>query len=167
MRVCLVAAVAVNGVIGRQGALPWHLPRDLQYFKSLTLGKPVIMGRKTWESIGRPLPKRHNVVITGQSDYAADGATVVHSPDAALRLLENEPEVMVIGGGGIYRAFLERAERLYLTEVAVEVDGDARFPEFDRREWREVSRETHAADERHAHDYAFIRLDRFGAPTAD
>jgi len=166
MRVCLVAAVAANGVIGREGALPWHLPEDLKYFKRLTLGKPVIMGRKTWESIGRPLPGRHNVVITRQSGYAADGAIVVDSPDAALRLLESEPEVMVIGGGGIYRAFLERADCLYLTEVDVDVDGDARFPEFDRSEWREVSREAHAADERHAYDYAFIRLDRSSPPTA-
>ncbi len=165
MRVCLVAAVAANGVIGRNGALPWHLPEDLKYFKRLTFGKPVVMGRKTWESIGRPLPGRHNVVVTGQSGYTADGATVVQSPDAALSLLESEPEVMVIGGGGIYRAFLERAERLYLTEVDVEIDGDARFPEFDRSEWREVSREAYGADERHAHDYAFIRLDRSAPPT--
>ncbi|MEM8814960.1 MAG: type 3 dihydrofolate reductase [Pseudomonadota bacterium] len=155
-----MAAVSANGIIGRDGELPWRLPEDLRYFKRLTLGKPVVMGRKTWESIGRPLPGRHNIVITRQPDYVAEGATVAHSPDAALALLTGEPEVMIIGGGAIYRAFLESAERIYLTEVDAEIDGDASFPPLDESLWTEVSREVHAADERHAHAYAFVRLDR-------
>ena len=165
MRVSLVAAVAQNGIIGRDGGLPWRLPGDLRYFKALTLGKPVVMGRKTWESIGRALPGRRNVVITRQPGYAADGADVVDSPEAALSLLEAEAEVMIIGGEAIYRVFLDRAARIYLTEVDAEVEGDARFPDLDRSEWVEASREEHAPDERHEHAYRFIRLDRSGSPT--
>lgn len=160
MRISMIVAVAANGTIGREGELPWHLPEDLRHFKRITLGKPVVMGRKTWESIGRPLPGRHNVIVTRQKDFAAHGASVVGSPGAALELLADEQEVMIIGGGGIYREFLGRADRLYLTEVGVEIDGDAHFPPVDPGEWREVSREAHAADERHAYPYTFIRLDR-------
>lgn len=166
MRVSLVAAIARNGVIGRDGELPWRLPGDLRYFKALTLGKPVVMGRKTWESIGRPLPGRRNVVLTRQRDYAADGAEVVHTPDAALLLLNDEPEVMVIGGEAIYRAFLDRATTVYLTEVDAEVEGDARFPDLDRSAWVEISLEGNARDERDEHAYRFIRLDRSEPPTA-
>ncbi len=166
MRVSLVAAVAQNGVIGRDGELPWRLPGDLRYFKALTLGKPVVMGRKTWESIGRPLPDRRNVVITRSPEYAADGAEVVSSPEAALSLLAGEAEVMVIGGEAVYRAFLDRATRIYLTEVDANVEGDARFPDLDRSEWVEAFREAHAPDERHEHPYSFTRLDRSGSPTA-
>ncbi len=166
MRVSLVAAVARNGVIGRDGELPWRLPGDLRYFKALTLGKPVVMGRKTWESIGRPLPGRRNVVITRQPGYAADGAEVVSSPEAALSLLEGEAEVMIIGGEAIYRAFLDRATRIYLTEVDADVEGDARFPDLGRSEWVETSREEGVPDERDEHAYRFISLDRSGPPTA-
>ena len=166
MRVSLVAAVARNGVIGRDGELPWRLPGDLRYFKALTLGKPVVMGRKTWESIGRPLPGRRNVVITRQPGYAADGAEVVSSPEAALSLLEGEAEVMIIGGEAIYRAFLDRATRIYLTEVDADVEGDARFPDLGRSEWAETSREAGVPDERDEHAYRFISLDRSGPPTA-
>ena len=156
----MIVAVAANGIIGRDGELPWHLPEDLRHFKRITLGKPVVMGRKTWESIGRPLPGRHNVVVTRSEDYVADGASVAGSPEAALELLADEPEVMIIGGGGIYGEFLARADRIYLTEVDVEIDGDASFPALDPGEWREVSCERHAADERHAYPYTFKRLDR-------
>lgn len=166
MRVSLVAAVARNGVIGRDGELPWRLPADLRYFKALTLGKPVVMGRKTWESLGRPLPGRRNVVITRQRGYAADGADVVSSPEAALSLLDGEAEVMIIGGEAIYRAFLDPAARVYLTEVDADVEGDARFPDLDPSEWVEVSREEHAPDERNEYAYSFIRLDRSEPPTA-
>ncbi len=155
----MIVAVAANGVIGRDGELPWHLPEDLKHFKRLTLGKPVVMGRKTWESIGRPLPGRHNVVITRTPGYSADGASVANSPDAAIELLAGEPEIMIIGGGAIYRAFLEHASRIYLTEVDTEVEGDATFPGLGE-EWQHVSRESHAADERHAYAYTFIQLDR-------
>ena len=156
----MIVAVAANGTIGRDGQLPWHLPEDLKHFKRLTLGKPVVMGRKTWESIGRPLPGRHNVVITRGEGYEAEGASVVGSPEAALELLSGEPEVMIIGGGAVYRAFLDRARTIYLTKVDADVDGDASFPELDPATWQEVSREAHAADERHAYGYSFIRLDR-------
>ena len=166
MRVSLVAAVAQNGVIGRGGELPWRLPEDLRRFKALTLGKPVVMGRKTWESIGRPLPGRRNVVLTRQPGYTADGAQLLPSPQAALSLLRAEAEVMIIGGEAIYRAFLDRAARIYLTEVAAAMAGDARFPAFDRGAWRETGREERAADARHAHAYRFIQLDRCEPPTA-
>ena len=166
MRVSLVAAVAQNGVIGRGGELPWRLPEDLRRFKALTLGKPVVMGRKTWESIGRPLPGRRNVVLTRQPGYTADGAELLPSPQAALSLLRAEAEVMIIGGEAIYRAFLDRAARIYLTEVAAAMAGDARFPAFDRGAWRETGREERAADARHAHAYRFIQLDRCEPPTA-
>ena len=166
MRVALVAAVARNGVIGRDGELPWRLPADLRYFKALTLGKPVVMGRKTWESIGRPLPERRNIVLTRQPGYTADGAELLPSPQAALSLLRAEAEVMIIGGEAIYRAFLDRAARIYLTEVDADVDGDARFPAFDSHEWIETHREEHAPDERNEYAYSFIRLDRSESPTA-
>ena len=160
MRITLVAAVAKNGVIGRDGDLPWRLPDDLKAFKRLTLGKPVVMGRKTWESIGRPLPERHNVVMTRSQDFEAPGASVVPSAEAALELLADQDEVMVIGGGAIYRQFLERADHIYLTEVDADVDGDVTFPELDPGEWVEVSREHHPADERHAYAFTLVRLDR-------
>lgn len=160
MRITLVAAVAKNGVIGRDGDLPWRLPDDLQAFKRLTLGKPVVMGRKTWESIGRPLPERLNVVMTRSEGFAAPGASVVSSAEAALELLADQAEVMVIGGGAIYRQFLGRADRIYLTEVDAEIDGDVTFPDLDAAEWVEVSREHHPADERHAHAFTLVRLDR-------
>ena len=162
MRVSLVVAVAENGVIGQDGELPWHLPDDLKAFKRITLGKPVLMGRKTWESIGRPLPGRHNVVITRQPDFVADGATVVDSPESALELVADEAEVMVIGGGAIYRAFLDRADRIFLTRVETMIDGDATFPELHPGDWTEVSREHHAADERHAAGFTLLVLDRSG-----
>lgn len=162
MRITLVAAVAKNGVIGRDGDLPWRLPDDLKAFKRLTLGKPVVMGRKTWESIGRPLPGRHNVVMTRSQNFDAPGAGVVRSAEEALELLADHEEIMVIGGGAIYRQFLDRAGRIYLTEVDAEVDGDVTFPELDPGQWAEVSRDHHPADDRHAYAFTLVRLDRNG-----
>ncbi len=160
MRITLVVAAARNGVIGRDGDLPWRLPDDLKTFKRLTLGKPVVMGRKTWESIGRPLPERHNVVMTRSRNFEATGARVVGSADAVLELLAEDDEIMIIGGGAIYRQFLDRADRIYLTEVDAEVDGDVTFPELDDAKWEEVSREHHPADERHAHAFTMRQLNR-------
>ena len=160
MRITLVVAVSRNGVIGRDGDLPWHLPEDLKRFKQLTLGKPIVMGRKTWDSIGRPLPGRHNVVVSRQAGFSAEGASVVASPESALDLLSGEPEIMIIGGGAIYRAFLDRADRILLTEVDVDLEGDATFPKIDASQWTEASREARAADEAHAYDYTFRQLDR-------
>jgi dihydrofolate reductase len=139
-RVFLVAAVAANGVIGAGGKLPWHLPEDLKQFKALTLGHPVIMGRKTWESLGRPLPGRENIVVTRTTGYDAPGASVAASLEAALALCAGEAVVFVIGGSELYAAALPVADGLVLTEIHRDYKGDTRFPEFDRKAWRETQR---------------------------
>ncbi|MDO9174083.1 MAG: dihydrofolate reductase, partial [Actinomycetota bacterium] len=147
MKIALIAALAENRVIGRDNMLPWRLPNDLKYFKAVTLGKPVIMGRKTWESLGRPLPGRTNIVISRQAGYAAPGGRVVWSFAEALELaaqvarLDGVDECLVIGGAEIYALALPHCHRLYLTEVHAAVDGDAFFPEFDRAPWHETKRE--------------------------
>ena len=138
--VFLVAAVAANGVIGADGKLPWRLPEDLKHFKALTLGHPVIMGRKTWESLGRPLPGRENIVVTRSAGYDAPGASVAASLEAALALCAGEPVVYVIGGSELYAAALLFADGLVLTEIHRDYDGDTRFPDFDRKSWRETQR---------------------------
>lgn len=153
----LIAAVGNNGVIGVAGALPWRLPADLQRFKALTLGKPVLMGRRTWDSLGRPLPGRRNLVVTRQAGFVAAGAEVFATVAAALAAVADQPEVMVIGGGELYAQLLPQATTLELTEVGATLDGDAFFPAFDTHLWPEVSRVAHAADERHAYDYSFVR----------
>jgi dihydrofolate reductase len=140
-RLVLVAAVAQNGVIGARGALPWRLPEDLKHFRQLTLGHTVIMGRRTWESIGKPLPGRRNIVVTRRADFAAGGASVAPSLEAALARCAGEGVVFVIGGAGLYREALPRASRLILTEIHREYAGDVSFPEFDRRAWKETRRE--------------------------
>jgi dihydrofolate reductase len=161
VEVTLIAALAENGVIGRGGELPWHLPDDFRQFKRRTKGKPVVMGRKTWESLPkRPLPKRHNIVITRQAGYEAPGATVVGSLEAALEAAGDAPEVMVLGGGQIYAAALPRADRLVLTHVETVVEGDARFPAVDWSRWRVVAQERHAADDRHAHPFRVVVYER-------
>lgn len=158
MLISLIAAMADNGVIGKDGKMPWHLPEDLRYFKAQTLGKPVIMGRKTWESIGaKPLPGRDNFVISRNPDYNAEGAIVVGSLDEALSLVEWADEVMIAGGGQIYAEALALADRLYLTEVHIETDGDARFPAFNGGEWVEISREDRTDGDT---AYSFVVLDR-------
>jgi dihydrofolate reductase len=160
MRIALIAALDRNGLIGRDNALPWQLPADLQHFKRTTMGKPILMGRKTWESLGRPLPGRHNIVLTRDPAYRAEGATVVDSIDAALAAAGDAEEVMVIGGSAFYRAMLPQATRLYLTRIDAEFEGDAWFPEIDARDWQETARESHAPDERNPHPYAFVTLER-------
>ncbi len=166
MEVALIAAVADNGVVGRDNQLPWYLPEDLKHFKRTTLGKPVLMGRKTWESIGRPLPGRTNIVITRQPDYQSQGAHVAASLEQAVELAEavavidGARELMVIGGAEIYRLALPRAQRMYLTEVHAEVTGDARFPCWDHSQWRECSRERHAAEGPNPYNYSFVVYER-------
>jgi dihydrofolate reductase len=160
MRIALVAAMSENRVIGRENRLPWRLSADLRHFKSLTMGKPVIMGRNTYESIGKPLPGRSNIVVTRNPDYRAQGCRVVHSLEQALEAAAGHAEVMVIGGADLYRQTLERADCLYLTLVKAELDGDAVFPEFEPRDWREVKRESHRADEKNEYDYDFVTLER-------
>ncbi len=159
-QVSLLVATDERGAIGRDGGLPWHLPNDLRRFKALTLGKPVVMGRKTWVSIGRPLPGRHNIVITRQAGFAAEGASVAGSLGEALALAGDVPEVCIIGGAEIYRLALPRANAIHLTRVHAEVPADTYFPALDPAQWREVAREEHAADERHAWRYSFVELRR-------
>jgi dihydrofolate reductase len=144
-RIYLVAAVAKNGVIGAGGKLPWHLPEDLQHFKKLTLGHPIIMGRRTWESLGRPLPGRENIVVTRTAGYAAPGASVAASLEGAIALCAGEPVAFVIGGADMYAAALPLADGLVLTEIDRDFEGDTRFPEWDRKAWRAAQKETHTS----------------------
>jgi dihydrofolate reductase len=143
--VFLAVAIADNGVIGAEGALPWHIPGDLRRFKALTMGQPMVMGRKTFESLPGLLPGRRHIVLTRDKGWAEDGAEIAHSLEEALNLA-NSPHIAVIGGAEIYRLFLHRADRIELTEVHAEPDGDARFPAFERGEWTESFREHHGAE---------------------
>lgn len=142
----LIAAVARNGAIGKDNALLWRLPEDLKFFKQTTLGCPIIMGRKTWDSIGRPLPGRRNIVITRQTDWQAPGADVAHSLAQALTLAADSDKVFVIGGAQIYDQALPQADTLVLTEVDADFEADAFFPAWDRQQFQEVSRQTHTSD---------------------
>lgn len=151
--ISLIVAVSANNVIGAEGELPWRLSDDLKRFKRLTMGKPVIMGRLTWESIGRPLPGRQNIVLTRRADFAACGCDVVTSPAEALRVAGDADEIVIIGGSQVYELFLPKAGRLYLTRVHADVDGDAFFPEIDKDAWSLVDSESHAADD--ANEFAF------------
>jgi len=141
----LVAAVAANGIIGADGKLPWHLPEDLKHFKRLTMGHPVIMGRRTWESLGRPLPGRENIVVTRTPGYEAPGAAVASSLDAAIALCAGESVAFVIGGTQLFEAALPLARGLVLTEIQRDYEGDTSFPAYDRSQWRESQREAHTA----------------------
>ena len=153
--ITLIVAVADSGVIGRDNGLPWHLPEDLKRFKRLTMGKPMVMGRRTFESIGKPLPGRLNIVVTRDTNYRREGVTAVHDVDGALRAAGDAPEVMVIGGAELFRALLPRAGRIHLTRVHGNIEGDVMWPALDERDWAVVERETHAADERHAYAMTF------------
>lgn len=144
-RIYLVAAVAANGIIGRDGKLPWQLPEDLKHFKRVTMGHPMIMGRKTWESLKGPLPGRENIVITRQAGYDAPGAAVASSLDAALALCAGESVVCVIGGEKVFEEALPLASSLIMTEIKQDFAGDARFPDYDRSRWQEKQREAHTA----------------------
>jgi dihydrofolate reductase len=162
LKVSLIAAVAANGVIGREGDLPWRLPTDLKRFKALTIGKPVIMGRKTWASIGRPLPGRANIVISRSADYFAEGAIVVHSLQEALSVARREAsaagadEVCVVGGGEIYRQAIGVADILHITEVPADIEGDARFPDIDPAVFDKVFEEDLPQGERDSHAMHFV-----------
>ncbi len=160
MKVSIIVAMDRKGVIGLEGDLPWRLSADLQHFKAITMSKPLIMGRKTHESIGRPLPGRQNIVLTHAKDFVAEGCTIVHSLDDAFQAAGDVEEVMIMGGSGIYDQSLARANRLYLTEVHADVCGDVYFPEFDKGEWLEVEREEHSADEKNDFDYSFVVLEK-------
>ena len=160
MIISLIAAMGKNRAIGRNGKLPWHMPADLKYFRDKTKGKPIIMGRKTFDSMNnKPLPKRTNIIITRDKDYKAEGAIVVHSADEALKAAGKAEEIMVIGGQGIFEQFMPIADRIYLTVIEGNFEGDAYFPKYGG-EWKEVSREKHNADEKNPYNYDFIILEK-------
>jgi dihydrofolate reductase len=158
-RIAIVAAVARNRVIGRGNALPWRLPDDLRHFKRLTLGHPIVMGRRTWESLPGILPERRHIVVTRDLHYDAPGAETAHSLDEAVAAAGGD-EVLVVGGAELYAQALPLAHRLYLTLVEADVAGDAFFPVMDPAQWREVAREPHPADDRHAYPFSFVTLER-------
>lgn len=160
MEITLIAAMADGRVIGKDNAMPWHLPADLRHFKALTLGKPVVMGRLTFDSIGRPLPGRHNIVISRDPQLQIAGVTVVASPEQAVQAAGDAAELMIVGGAQIYRQFLPRATRLELTLIDLLVDGDAHFPAYDDGSWQLVSSETRPADADNPHPCRFVRLER-------
>jgi dihydrofolate reductase len=159
-RVALIAAVASNGVIGAGNRLPWHLPDDLRRFRTLTSGHTVVMGRKTWESIGRPLPARQNIVVSRQPGIRLEGAAVAHSLDEALSVADRPDPVFVIGGEALYRAALPLASILYLTEIGRAFEGDARFPAFELAAWREIAREMHEPTSPGGFAYHFATYER-------
>lgn len=154
--ISLIAAMANNRVIGKDNQMPWHLPADLGHFKSITLGKPVVMGRKTYESIGRPLPGRKNIVISHDKDYKLEGCETVSSLKDALALVSDAQEVMIIGGGYLYELTLSMADRLYLTFIDLDVEGDTQFPDYKQLRLTEVHRESHLKDEKNPYDYQFV-----------
>jgi dihydrofolate reductase len=158
--VSLVVAATENDVIGRDNDMPWHLPDDLKYFKARTMGKPMLMGRKTFESIGKPLPGRTSLVLTRDPSWSVEGVVVVRSLDEALAWARNAPELCAIGGAEIFRLVLPLARRLFLTRIHATIPGDTFFPKIDPAEWREVERTEHPADERHAYAMSFLTLDR-------
>ena len=158
--ISLIVAASTNNVIGVQGELPWRLSADLKRFKALTMGKPIIMGRLTWESIGRPLPGRKNIVITRNKDFVADGCDVVASPAEALSAAGDADEIMIIGGGQIYDLFLPKAGRLYLTRVHTDIEGDAWFPDIDADSWKLQSLESHTASYGNEFDFEFRTYER-------
>mgnify|MGYP001821762408 CR=1 FL=1 len=168
MRLALIVAAAENDVIGRDNQLPWHLPKDLAYFKRETMGKPIVMGRKTFESIGRPLPGRTNLVISRNPDWQAEGVRTLPTIESAfalareIALIDGAEELMVIGGAEIYAAALPLADRIYLTRVHAEVAGDAHLPAINWSQWRELSREHHSAGDGNPYDYSFVIYERSG-----
>ncbi len=160
MIISIIVAVAKNRVIGKRNALPWHLPADLGHFREITTGKPVIMGKNTYNSIGRPLPNRLNIVLSDEKNLKIEGCTVAKSLEEALGYVRRAEEVMIIGGASVYKQFLAVAKRMYLTRVHHDFEGDVYFPEFDENEWREVSREDFGANLKNPYDYSFVTLER-------
>ena len=151
-----------NKVIGKNNDIPWgkSLPKDLDHFKELTAGKPIIMGRKTYESIGKPLPNRTNIILTRDENYKAEGCIVVHSTEEALKAAGNAEEVMIIGGSQIYKEFLPKANRMYLTIVDADFEADTYFPEYKIEEWEETAYEEHERDAENPYNYTYITLER-------
>ncbi len=158
----MIAAMGKNRIIGKDNDMPWHLPADLQHFKKTTFGSPIIMGRKTYDSIGRPLPGRLNIILSRNTDLIIDGCSVVSSLDEALLLAKKSDanEIFITGGAHLYNKFLKDSDRLYLTLIDEEFDGDTYFPDYTQYDWKEVARENHQADDNNAHNYSFVTLDR-------
>lgn len=159
-RIAFVVARDRRGVIGKDGHLPWRLPDDMRHVRALTVGKPLIMGRRTFDSIGKPLPDRVSIVLTRDPSFHCDGCLVARTPDEALALAGDAPEVIVFGGAGVFKDFLPRADRIYLTEVDTEAAGDTYFPPLDPSDWREVDRTPHSADAKHPFAFEFVTLER-------
>ena len=155
----IIVAMAHNRVIGAKNDMPWHLPADLKYFKRITLGKPIIMGRKTFDSIGRPLPGRQNIVVTRNGSWAHEGVDVATSLEAALALVDEAEEIMITGGAQIFEMAMDAVDRLYITEIDLDVEGDTYFPEFQVSDWKEISREAHPIEEGRP-AYSFVVYDR-------
>ena len=160
MTVSLIVALSENNVIGKGNTLPWRLSADLKRLKGLTMGHHIIMGRKTWESLGRPLPGRKHVIITRSKDYEVEGATVVHSIEEALEASKGDDQVFIFGGGEIFKMALPFVEKIYMTRVHKHIEGDAFFPKLDDGDWKEILREDHRADEKNEYDYSFIDYQR-------
>ena len=160
MIISLIVAMDQNRVIGNKGKLPWHISSDLKNFRAITMGKPIIMGRKTHESIGRPLPGRENVVITRDKNYQAKDCTVLHSLECVYAKFHDMDEIMIMGGAELYKQTLDKAKRIYLTEVHADVEGDTYFPAFDKEQWEEVERLDFKADEKNEYDYSFVVMEK-------
>ncbi len=160
MNIALIVATDHQSLIGKDNDLPWHLSADLRYFKKITMGKPLIMGRNTHESIGRPLPGRKNIIVTKNKHYKQEGCSVVHSIEAALKEANNAEEVIVMGGASLYKQFLPLANKLYLTLVHANLEGDTWFPQWQPNEWQQISREDHPADDKNEYPYSFIVYQR-------
>ena len=163
-RISFVVAMTRDHVIGRDNQLPWHIPADLAHFKRLTIGKPIVMGRRTFESIGRPLPQRHNIVVTRDRSYVAEGCTIAHSIEAALTTAGDVPEIAVIGGAQIFEELLPRADVLYITYVHAEIDGDTFFPPLSPDDWHEQERRELGVGPKNAYPLSFVTLLRRGGP---
>ena len=160
MHLSIIVAMGKNRVIGKNGMLPWHISSDLKNFKKITMGKPILMGRKTYESIGRPLPGRENIVLTKNKNYFAEGCIVKNTIDEVFLYCQKVPELVIMGGAALYEQTLYEAKRLYITEVNATTDGDVFFPEFDRNEWVEISKNSFEASENDDFDYIFKILER-------
>ncbi|RKF14537.1 dihydrofolate reductase [Alginatibacterium sediminis] len=160
MKLSMIAAIDKARAIGYKNQLLWHLPNDLGHFKAVTLGKPIIMGRLTYESIGRPLPGRLNLVVSRQTNLQIEGVTVVGSLDKAIELVNDCQEAVIIGGGMLYREAIERCQSLFITEVDANLPADTWFPNVDQQQWLELSRDNHLADEKHAYNYSFVEYQR-------
>ncbi len=160
--ISLIAAMANDHSIGKENRMPWHLPADLKHFKKITLNKPVIMGRRTFESLGKALPDRTNIVVTQQENFIAPNCVIVHSLKDAIKAAGNADETMIIGGGQLYQEAIKIADRMYLTFIDLNTQGDTFFPKWNEDEWREISRETHQKDAVNTYDYQFVVLEKIG-----